>query len=950
MRRTKLASKFFIVLLILLFILPTTETNASATTPSVGFSVTPSQNIIVKPSGGVAQGNLDVRLTPEGKVTSSNRSPIELAFVFDKSGSMDELGYNPNKFKSAKNAITQAVDYFSEDPNIYDRFAFIPFSTDVEKEKMVYFPIYAYNSADNVRDNLKTINNVANRLVATGGTNYTQSFQTAGSMLASGNNNANKYIVFLTDGEPTSSIMEETFTDKVCTNYYFWQTCSNKQVKDKVTYTIYTNNTARAVRSNGTIVSTSLSYVEKAIKSHIETEVNNLAANNYKLYSIGFGTNKEVDMSYLNKLSETTGVTAQQASEQSIAKIFETISEKVNTPTISAAIKINISKFGDKVKLSNNANVTTDSVGDIIIKKDILFPVNQDPSGSIDISLPLTFSETGTYVFDDITLQYKDLDGNTQTKKTSTTIQVKEDAPASFSSTMTLEKVVNELNDLIKTSNSSDKTNHFNVKYTLNPIGLVNNTVSGTLANLIIEQPLPDSVSIVTTDSVKEITKNGSRYAVITLPNEIHYSNGSFIPSTINRTVEYKINYAVNNLSMPRADLYFKDSRFQFINATTISPSAQTMNMKVQLKEFTMIKYTGDAAGIIEKREQETNKKLANTEYPNDYNLANKSVKDMVFEQESKNQTIEITYSDNSKAYLHFLPDFELIGQDTKKHYKSGSTSTEFIDTVLTQKIPGQDVTYAYKIDNGSDSTGWKTFKPKDKISIETSGENTISIKAAGGFANNTEIVKTIKIAWPITSITIEPNPIEINVDGTKSFTITIEPNNATNKSLDIAVANPSISSLIPGQNTLIGNTAGTTELIVKTTDGSNLIQRIPVHVRDPYVKLENISFTKPVYTIERSAGTNDKLIAVDDLLIFNPSNATDKDIEQVLSNAPDTVEVIRQDGQYYLKAADVGYAEITAIAEKQKDGTQPKDSTLFKVVKEKEGNNGNGEDGDGRW
>ena len=57
---------------------------------------------------------------------------------------MDELGYNPYKFKSAKNAITQAVDYFSEDPNIYDRFAFIPFSTDVEKEKMVYFPIYAY--------------------------------------------------------------------------------------------------------------------------------------------------------------------------------------------------------------------------------------------------------------------------------------------------------------------------------------------------------------------------------------------------------------------------------------------------------------------------------------------------------------------------------------------------------------------------------------------------------------------------------------------------------------------------------------------------------------------------------------------------------------------------------------------------------------------------------------
>lgn len=949
MRRTKLANKFFIVLFIFFVILPT-QTKASTASPSVSFSVTPSQDIIVKPNGGSAQGNLDVRLTPEGKVTSSNRSPIDLAFIFDKSGSMDELGYNPYKFQSAKNAISQAVNYFSEEPNIYDRFAFIPFSTDVEKERMVYFPVYAYNSADNVRNNLRTINNVANRLVATGGTNYTQSFQTAASMLGSGNNNANKYIVFLTDGQPTSSIMEETFTDKVCTNYHYWQSCTNKQVKDTVTYTIYSNNTARAVRSNGTIVSTNLSYVEKGIKSHIETEVNNLAANNYKLYSIGFGTNNEVDMSYLNKLAETTGVTAQQASEQSIAKIFETISEKVNTPTISATIKINISKFGDKVKLSDNANVTTDSLGDIIIKKDILFPVNQDPSGSIDMSLPLTFSETGTYVFDNITLQYKDLDGVAQTKKTSATIQVKEDAPASFSSTMSLVKIENELTDLIKTSNSSDKTNHFNVKYTLNPIGLVNNKVSGKLTNLIIEQPLPDSISIVTTDSVKEVTKNGGRYAIITLPNEINYSKGSFAPSTMNKSVEYKVNYAVNNLSMPRADLYFKDSRFPNANATTISPSAQTMNMKVQLKEFTMNKYTGDAAGIIEKREQGTNKKLANTEFPNDYNLANKPVKDMVFEPESKNQTIEITYSDNSKAYLHFLPDFELIGQDTLTHYKSGSTSSEFIDTVLTQKVPGQDVSYAYKIDNGSDSTGWKTFKPEDKISMETPGENTISIKAAGGFANNTEIVKKIKIAWPITSVTIEPNPIEVNVGGTKNFTIKVLPNNATNKDLDITVADPSISSLIPGQNTLIGNRAGTTELIVKTTDESNIVQRIPVYVIDPYVKLDNISFTKPVYTIERSDGTNNNLIAVDDLLIFNPSNATDKDIEQVLSNSPDTVEVIKQDGQYYLKAADVGYAEITAIAEKQKDGTQPKDSTLFKVVKEEEGNNGSGKDGDGRW
>ncbi|MBQ6446993.1 MAG: VWA domain-containing protein [Bacillus sp. (in: Bacteria)] len=950
MRRTKLASKFLIVLFLLILLVPI-QIKAATAAPAVNFTVTPSQSVIVKPSTGVAQGSLDVRLTPVGKATNANRTPVDVVFVFDKSGSMDELGKNPSKFQSAKDAVAEAVNIFGTNPNYNDRFALIPFSSDVETDKIVNFPIKGSNVLNNVNTNLKEIQNKANSLTAYGGTNYTQSIQKANAFLTSGNNNEGKYVIFLTDGEPTSLIQKETFEDtkKVCIRSFFGicieYESKKVSVEDNVTYTIYTNNTATATRSDGTVISRDLNNIQKAINASINSEVNKLAANNIKLYSIGFGTDKEVDMNYLRKLSEITGVTAQQASTNTISKIFEDISQKVATPTISTTIKINASKYGSKVKLADNANATTDSAGDILIKKDILFPINQEPSGAIDMSLPLTFSEAGTYVFDNIVMQYKDLDGNTQTKYTSATIQVKADAPASFSSTMTLKKEVNELNDLIKTSNSDDKTNYFNVEYILNPIGIVNNSVSGKLTQLVIEQPLSDSVSLVSADNVKEINKNGLRYAVITLPNEVNYSGGKFTPSVITKTIQYKVNYAVNNLSMPRADLYFKDSRFTNTNETTISPSTQTMNMKVQLKESTVNNYIGDAAGIIEKREQETNKKLANTEFPNDYNLANKPVKDMVFEKGSNDQTIEITYSDNSIAYLHFLPDFELIGQDTSTIYKSGSTSTEFIDAVLTNKVPGHDVAYAYKIDNASNSTGWKTFKPEAKISIETAGENTISIKASGGFANNTEIVKKIKIAWSITSITIEPNPLEVNVGGTKNFTIKVEPSNASNMNLDISMANPSISSLIPGQNTITGNIAGNTELIVKTTDGSNIVQRIPVRVMDPYVKLDDISFTKPVYTIERSDGTNPDLIAVEDLLLFHPSNATDKDIEEVLTNASDTVEVIKQGDQYYLKAKDVGYAEITAIAEKQKDGTQPKDSTLFKVVKKR-----SEEGGDGRW
>jgi len=941
MRRRKLARILLIVLLLFLFLLLPTQSNATSSSPSVSFSVTPSQSVIVKPSTGAALGNLDVRLTPEGKATNANRSPIDVVFVFDKSGSMDELGKSPGKFKSAKDAIAEAVNIFGTNPNYQDRFAFVPFSSDVETDKIVSFPMKGYNLFYNVNSNLNEIKNKAYSLTAYGGTNYTQSMQKANELLTSSNSDRGKYIIFLTDGEPTSLIQKETFEESGK---------SKRKIEDQVTYTIYTNNTATATRSNGIVISRNLTSIQKTINASINSEVINLASNNIKLYSIGFGTDKEVDMNYLSKLSETTGVTAQQASTNTISKIFEDISQKVSTPTISTTIKINASKYSGKVKLADNANATTDSAGDIIIKKDVLFPINQDPSGTIDVSLPVTFSETGTYVFDNITMQYTDLDGKLQTKTTSATIQVKDDAPASFTSTMTLKKEVNELNDLIKTSNSEAKTNYFNVEYILNPTGLVNNSVSGKLNQLVIEQPLPDSVSVVPSNNVKEGTKDGKKYAIITIPTEVSYAKGSFTPSVINKTIQYKVNYAVNTLTMPRAELHYKDSRFTNNNVTTIPASTQSMNMKVQLKESTVNKYLGDAAGIIEKREQDTNKKLANTEFPNEYSLPNKPVKEMVFEADSDYQTIEMTYSDDSKAYLHFLPDFELIGQTTSTKYQSGSTSIEYIDAILTEKVAGKDVVYSYKVDRESTSTGWKIFKPEERISINTIGENTISIKASGGFANNMEVVKTITIKRPITSIEIEPSPLELNVGGTKSFTIKMEPSDASNKKLDISIANTSISNLISGQNTIIGNQVGTTELIVRTTDGSNLVQRVPVNVVDPYVKLDDISFTKPVYKIEKSDGIEDKLIAIEDLLTFNPTNATDKEIEKVISNAPDNVEVIKVDGEYYLKGVDIGYAEVTATAEEQKDGSQPEDSALFQVVEdrkdESEDEGGNG----GRW
>jgi len=88
MRRALVFSKFIILSVLTMLLIPF-NANAAASTPTVNFTVTPSQSVIDKPANSSAQGSIDIRLSPEGKATNMNRSPIDVAFVFDKSGSME---------------------------------------------------------------------------------------------------------------------------------------------------------------------------------------------------------------------------------------------------------------------------------------------------------------------------------------------------------------------------------------------------------------------------------------------------------------------------------------------------------------------------------------------------------------------------------------------------------------------------------------------------------------------------------------------------------------------------------------------------------------------------------------------------------------------------------------------------------------------------------------------
>lgn len=924
--------------------------------PSVEFNVNPSQNVIVKPKTGNAEGSLNIHLTSKGKATNADRKPIDVVFIFDKSGSMNELGKNPKKFQSAKDAMTEAINFFYENAGPNDRFAFIPFSSDVENDQVVYF------SPNNGKESLSKINETVSKLSASGGTNYTQSFEKALEILEGGNNN--KYIIFMTDGEPTFSTVKEKMTykkkvqvgtEKKCFLFFCWEepVYEYKTVTEDIDvhYELYGQGSKMTSKVyyylNGEQYYKNMSVKDTlaAIRQHGLTMAEKLAEKNIKLYSIGFGNDSEVDMDYLRKLSAITGVTARQASQENIAPIFEDISKDIDTPSISGEVKVDLSQFNGKVKVMEGSNARIDENNNAIFNFNFSYPINQNPPQPIDLTLPLSFSETGTYTFQHIEMTYNDLSGQkVSVTHPPVTIEVKDDAPPSFKGTMSLKGIENTPDNLIKISNSTEHTNEFTVQYDLEPYGLMDNRVSGSITNIKIIQPLPEGISVVSAPGVSTINVSGTPAAVLTAPSTINYSSGAFNPNKFTAAVTLKADWALSNVKMPLATVQYKDSRFGD-QETTIPASDQVINMKVRLRDYPYA-YDGDSSGIITKLNLDENgRKLEQTEYPNNYGLKNKAIKEMVFQDDSANTTIKITYFDNDIAYAYLKPDFELRGNKTGRLYGNGDTANEPIDMKLTNLVAGKGVTYSYSIENGDEKGPWVEFSPGDTIPLTKTGVNKIKVKAEGGFAIKDLIVeKAITIEKRIESVAIEPDPIEIDVGSTASFTVKIQPEDATNQTLDFEIRDRGVADFTD-TNRILGKTEGETELVVRTKDGSNIEKTVPIIVRNPYIPLDELKFKKSVFKI----GLGEK-IPLTDLLIFNPDNATQKNIDQVVSEMENKVQVVKENGVWFVIGKEVGYSTITATAEKQHNGNQPQASALFEVISNSNDDEDDGPPDAGRW
>ncbi|WP_409251531.1 hypothetical protein V1502_15490 [Bacillus sp. SCS-153A] len=936
------------------FIVHTSFANA-ATKPSVEFSVQPSAKEYVKPANGNAQGRLDIELTPKGQATNEERKPIDVVFVHDTSGSMRDSFGGVKKATSAESALKESLNFFKQNKQSNDRYFFVPFDSDVSYKHYGDKRIQPAEGLNEILPMAEHLDFSETYWVkkyswyygyywaqesfdfSVGGTNYTQSLEYALTKF-SGMRDTKRYIIFLTDGEPTSLYHD------------------NKQ------YTLYTNGTARVGNTSANYRDVQQFIHEKAVAS-----AEKLGVNDVKMYSIAFAEPGEVNYQLLETMSNKSGGRAIQANPNSLSNVFTDISKEFNSPAVDGEIQIDLSKFNGKVKLAANSDAYVDNNNVVHLKYNFTYPIGKQPSpGNIQMSLPLQFTEMGSYVFDNIKLIYKDFDGHVQPAVTheSITINIVEEAAPKFESTV---KVVGNQyhapENLTKMGMQNSVHNEFSVEYDLLPSGVLQANKSGVLKDIRIVQPLPDGITLkspnlqtsisglLTGASVREITHNGQRAIEIKPGRSLSYIGSQFTPARLNYKAVLQAEYAMSLVKLPKATIYYNDTNFSSQSHTLTSHSGYIglqVILKGMLDDTT---YIGDHTGKLAKKNDLTSEMVAEVTHKplpvKGLELINGTI-------------IRVHFSDSSSKDVFLKTDFNVMETLTEKVLLNNAETTGPASFKVTKWVDGKDVKYLYKVISGNSQSDWTAFASDQKVDLPSNilGPVEVQVKTEGGFTLNEQpVTKKITIIKRVSSINISPNPIEVKVGESISFQVEVLPVDASNKNVGIYLekGNGNIASysnggiLSPGSHRILGVKPGEDKLIIEAKDGSGVKLVVPVKVLDPYVKLEEIRFKQAKITLPLT----DQRIPIDAFLIYNPSNATNKKLAEVLSSS-DVIQVSKSDGKWYIYTKALGFTTVTVEADEDSSIT---DSAVFEVVDPKEGG-GDGEDGedgetpylDGRW
>ncbi|UNL84368.1 Ig-like domain-containing protein [Priestia koreensis] len=943
---------------------PLSSVHAATNDPSLDYNVGAVQNeLMLSLETGKAEGEVNIKVSPKGVLSAQNRSPVDVAFVFDKSGSManivdsrvwddfvkkmsivrecgrlgcwtnltnDKVAQYLNQNTTTKEAFQKYLSRYSLNINTTDSSIFQDFAqvSKLESAKTAVtealkklgnnpndnIKLIPFDSAVGNPIDLKTNINTLYQLQSGGGTDYASALQKAYDTLKG--STRKKYIVFLTDGFPTNYSENKIVNGRTVTMYY-----DNNPGKN---YSYYYSGTKKITYDYD-----GYSHIREAIN----TKVDNLADAKMKLYSIGFGGPQDLDINYLESLSQKTGLNASQGTIENINSILRDIFEEMNELSISE-VQIRVPLLPNVTVIpSSNVTVDKDKNMAVINVKNILYTVGQEAPSPITSSLKLEYSKEGTYVFKNIQMTYKNIDDVNIGPINHPDVEVivkKKTAPV-LKGNMSYREDVGKL---VKQGDINSDSNKFHVDYSLEALSEYLETKdTGTLSNIKIIQTLPKGISVLNADGkgIKVINEGDTNKVEMSLEN-IDYKDKKFTPKNVNVSLELQADWAMKQ-SLPNPVGKYTDSTFGDKSIAINAPS-QEINMVVQLQDDS-ITYEGNKFGRITK--------VAKGSFVNDVILTidsvlqNAPVKSMVFQPESNNRIVEVTYSNNKKGYIYSAPDFEVTGILLQDGYKNQAQFK------LSQLVTGSNVLYQYQIkDSGGEvKTNWTNFTPSDTITISQTGTFVISVRAIGGFAKDDVVIsKQIKIFKPVTSIKIDPNPVQLNPAEKKKLVAEVLPSDASNQNVVWSVENTDLSNpvaKIDQTGLLEALRPGEAMVKVVATDGSDIVAYAKVIVAG--YPLESIKFKQDSYSISEG----DKL-KLSEMLEFNPINAENKDISQLLASMPNYLEIYKENNEWIIEGKLRGYSSVKAVAkEKKKNGSTIEDSTVIFVNKPKNSNSESG-------
>lgn len=842
--------------------------------PGAVFQVKPSADEFIKPPNSNAKGNIDITITPKGMAPRDERAAIDLVFVHDTSGSMNDRFDGSTKEKTAKNALMEAVEYFESNKKSHDDFHFIPFDGDV-KDKVACsdFLCLGKKGTVGITSGLANIRNVAQYLdyyyASLGDTNYTRALREAQKKFNFAKN-SNKYIIFLTDGEPKSSKQEAL---------------------------------------------------------DISTE---LGKQGITMYSIGFGPDKDIDFNLLESMSKNTGGYAVRSNTGDLTKIFNDISKKVNTSAISGNVKIDLGKFKGDVIVDPAYTIKEDSNGVVQIPFKITFPVGERPDPSlIQHSLPLQFKKAGIYEFtDNVTMTFSDIKGNPQPeiKHPAFKVEVKnESAPFFLNDVQIKGNQYYSADNLVKLGEIDTERNEFTVEYKLMPETVFTEITKGTISKLKISQPLFNGISLASNNPIsllkdgKDVPNGatvkllGNMVEIDLGNNSINYNSGKFDMGDYTIQLKLKADWALPYTMMPQAQLHFYDSRFEQ-QSQTLNISEQRISMNVHL-EGTDTLYTGDSLGTITKVSKSDGQILADIQLSKENEILEKPIKAMKLIYNGT--AIEITYFDNKKAILFLKTDYTLKNLSLSQDLQAGATTKGRVGFKITDLVQGDNVIYEYQIKTEKHESNWSAFDPTALIELPSDLEGNIEIRVRtkGGFSlNSTPIVKSLIIIKE--SISVTPKPIELNVGESKEIEIKIVPEDNTMRDFEVAITDSTIANYENG--VVKGIKDGETTLVVTTVDVAGNFIKAEVEIKVNPILISSITVTPNPVIIGKFLDFSNFIVDI------QPTNATNKELEWKSLN-PSIASIIEA-GKVFGNMTGTAKIEIQA-----KDGSGT--STIIEVI-----------------